>query len=178
MKKSTLLLFLLSYVFSYGQETIFSETCGSTNVPSPKKVDSFSGWDNAAPITFTRTITLDGFADVRSTSTFSNHVWFPTGKSSDLIISNIPTASYKNLKLSFDIAASKLTGANANNLSVYCNENLLIIPSTTFASTKFIPIADIELSNAGTMNLKFEYTSIKNTNGYRLNNFKITGEKE
>ena len=173
MKKSTLLLFLLSYVFSYGQETIFSETCGSTNVPSPKKVDSFSGWDNAAPITFTRTITLDGFADVRSTSTFSNHVWFPTGKSSDLIISNIPTASYKNLKLSFDIAASKLTGANANNLSVYCNENLLIIPST-----KFIPIADIELSNAGTMNLKFEYTSIKNTNGYRLNNFKITGEKE
>ena len=177
MKTPVLLVFLLSCLsFAYGQETIFSETCGSIDVLSSKKVDTYTGWDNVAPITFTRTITLDGFADVRITSS-SNHVWFPYDKSSDLIISNINTANFNKLKLSFDVAASKLANANVNKLNIYSNGISLPIPSIEIASTKFIPVTDIEISNAEVINLKFEYTALNNINGYRLDNFKITGEK-
>lgn len=178
MKTPILLLFLLSCLsFGYGQETIFMETCGFTDVLSPKKVDTYTGWDNAAPVTFTRTSTLDAFADVRIISSISNHVWFPYDKSSDLIISNIKTANYKNLKLSFDIAASRLTNANVNKLNVYSNGISLTIPTIEITSTKFISVSGISINNSEVMNLKFEYTALNNTNGYRLDNFKITGEK-
>jgi hypothetical protein len=163
--------------FSYGQETIFLETCGTTDISSPKKVDTYTGWDNSAPVTFTRTTTLDGYADVRITTSMTNHVWFPYEKSSDLIISNIPTANYHNLKLSFDIAAYKLTDANVNKLSVLCNDSALTIPSETFTSSKFITVSDIELNNSETITLKFQYSAENNTNGYRLDNFKISGDK-
>ncbi|MDP4239727.1 MAG: hypothetical protein Q8904_09710, partial [Bacteroidota bacterium] len=113
MKKSILLLLLLTCLpFLHGQETIFFETCGKMDVSSPKKVDSYTGWDNSVPVRFSRTSTLDGCADVRITGTTTNHVWFPSGKSSDLIISDIGSANYQNLKLSFDIAAYKLAEAN------------------------------------------------------------------
>ena len=178
MKKSAVLLLLLTCLsFLHGQETIFLETCGNTDVSSPKKVDTYAGWDNKPPVIFSRTTTLDGYADVRSTSTISNHVWFPSDKSSDLIIMNIPASNYQHLKLSFDIAAYKLAGANVNKLTVYCNGTALILPSVTFATSKFLSLTDLNLPNSDVITLRFEYTAEKNTNGYRLDNFTITGDK-
>jgi hypothetical protein len=178
MKKSIFtFLFLTCLSFSYGQETIFLETCGTTDISSPKKVDTYTGWDNSAPVTFTRTTTLDGYADVRITSSMTNHVWFPYDKNSDLIISNIPAENYHNLKLSFDIAAYKLADANVNKLTVLCNDSALTIPSEVFTSSKFITVSDIELNNSETITLKFQYSAENNINGYRLDNFKITGDK-
>ena len=178
MKKFASILFLWSCLSSsYGQDILFSETCGSTDVSSAKKVDIFTGWDNPAPVTFTRTTTLDGYADVRSTATLTNHVWFPSGKSSDLIISNIPVANHKNLKLSVDIATYKLVDANVNKLKISCNDSPLTLPDGTFTSTKFIPVTNITLPQAPVLNLRFQYTAESNTNGYRLDNFTITGDK-
>lgn len=178
MKKSVVLLLLLTCLsFLHGQETVFLETCGNTDVSSPKKVDTYTGWDNKVPVIFSRTTNLDGNADVRITSTTSNHVWFPSGKSSDLIIMNIPASNYQHLKLSFDIAAYKLTGANVNKLTVYCNGTALILPSVTFTTSKFLSVTDLNLPNSDVITLRFEYTAEKNTNGYRLDNFTITGEK-
>ena len=163
--------------FAYAQETIFLETCGSIAVSTSKKVDLYTGWDNSAPVTFTRTSSLDGCADVRSTSTITNHIWFPADKSSDLIISHIAAVNFKNLKLSFDIAAYKLTGSNINKLTLYCNGNVLSLPSDTLTSSKFVPVSDIALPNSDNIELKFEYTAANNTNGYRIDNIKIIGEK-
>lgn len=178
MKKSLIVLPLLAfYSLLSGQEIVFLETCGKTDVISAKKVDLFTGWDNSSPVIFSRTTTLDGTADVRITSTTTNHVWFPADKNSDLIIKDIPSAGFKHLKLSFDIAAYKLADANANKLILYCNDIILTIPSLTFPTTKFSTLPDIELSNTDYITLKFEYTAENNTSGYRMDNFKITGEK-
>jgi len=178
MKKSAVLLLLLTCLSSlHGQESVFLETCGNTDVSSPRKVDIYSGWDNLYPVIFTRTKTLDGYADVRITTTTTNHVWFPSDKNSDLIIMNIPASNYQHLKLSFDIAAYKLAGANLNKLTVYCNGTALILPSMTFTSSKFLSVSDLVLPNSDVITLRFEYTAEKNTNGYRLDNFTITGDK-
>lgn len=178
MKKFILLLFLLICLsFSYAQETIFLETCGNIAVSSYKKVELYTGWDNSAPVTFTRTFSLDGYADVRVTSKTTNHIWFPADKSSDLIISNIAAVNYKNLKLSFDLAAYKLAGSNINKLTLYCNGNALSIPSDSITSSKFVSVSEIALTNSDTIDLKFEYTAVNNVNGYRIDNIKITGDK-
>lgn len=178
MKKFILLLFLLGCLsFSYSQETVFLETCGNTAVSSSKKVDLYTGWDNVSPVTFTRTSGLDGYADVRSTSSMTNHIWFPADKSSDLIISNITAVNYNNLKLSFDMAAYKLTGSNINKLNLYCNGVRLSMPSDSITSSKFVSVPDIALNNSDNIDLTFEFTALTNTNGYRIDNIKITGDK-
>ena len=178
MKKSLILLYVLTlFSFLSGQEIVFLETCGKTEVTSAKKVDLYTGWDNSSPVIFSRTTTLDGAADVRTTSTTTNHVWFPAGKNSDLIISDIPAAGFTHLKLSFDMAAYKLADANVNKLKVYCNDSILNLPSTTFDNSKFIPVSDITLPESTIFTLKFQYSADNNANGYRLDNIRITGDK-
>ena len=178
MKKSLMLLSFFSLMsFSYGQEAVFYETCGNSDVTSAKKVDLYTGWDNSSPVIFSRTTTLDGVADVRITSTSTNHVWFPSGKNSDLIISGISAAGFTHLKLSFDIAAYKLADANVNKLKVYCNDTPINLPSLIFENSKFIPVTDITLPESSVITLKFQYAADNNTNGYRLDNFRITGDK-
>ena len=177
--KKWICLFFLSFLlsFSYAQDTLFFETCGKIEVTSSKKVDTYTGWDNPAPVTFTRTTTLDGYADIRVTSSTTNHVWFPSGKSADLIISKIAAANFRNLKLSFDIATYKLADANVNKLTLSCNKKALALPSQTFPNSKFIAVSDIPIQDCDSITLTFEYTATNNTNGYRLDNFTITGEK-
>jgi hypothetical protein len=163
--------------FSSAQETVFLETCGNTAVSSSKKVDLYTGWDNVSPVTFTRTSSLDGYADVRSTSSMTNHIWFPADKSSDLIISNITAVNYNNLKLSFDMAVYKMAGSNTNKLNLFCNGTRLSIPSDSITSSKFVSVVDIALNKSDIINLSFEFTALNNANGYRLDNIKINGDK-
>ena len=178
MKKPALILFFCTcLMFVYGQETVFIETCGNADVSSPKKIESYSGWDNLSPVIFMCTTTLDGTADIRKTTTTTNHVWFPSDKSSDLIISNIACNDYHQLILSFDIAAYKLTDANVNKLSLFCNDSALTLPSVLFPNSKFITVSNISLSNSKAVTLHFAYSAETNVNGYRLDNIRITGIK-
>lgn len=188
MKKITLLLsFIACVAFTQAQETVFLETCGTLDVSTSgtdnyrPKVELYTGWDNAAPITFTRTTSLDGYADVRKTSSTTNHVWFTSGKGTDLIISNIPAANFTNLKLSFDVATNSTSNSDANKVAVYVNGTQITnIPSQTFSATNtFVTVSDLAIQNADVITLKFEYTATSNPSGvgYRLDNFKITGER-
>lgn len=189
MKKITFLLaFVACVAFANAQtETVYLETCGTLDVsisgdPNYRpKVELYTGWDKSSPISYSRTTTLDGYADVRKTSTTTNHIWFPSAKGSDFIISNIPAVGFKNLKLSFDVATNGVTGSDANKVAVYVNGTLLTgIPSQTFSATNtFVNVVDLPIASADVINLKFEYTAVTNpTNiGYRIDNFKITGEK-
>ncbi len=188
MKKITFLLsFVVCAIFANAAEveTVYLETCGTQDVATSgpnyrPKVDLYTGWDKTAPITYTRTTSLDGYADVRITSTTTNNVWFPAAKNSDLIISNIPAAGYNNLKLSFDVATYSTSGTNADKVNVYCNGTLLTVPSAAITGSNiFQSIGSINLQSADVINLKFEYTAVNNpvNIGYRLDNFKITGEK-
>jgi len=179
MKKITLLLsFIACVIFAQAQSTVYLETCGTSDVAAKPKVDLFTGWDNAAPITYTRTTTLDGVADVRITSTTTNNIWFPAGKGTDLIISNIPAAGYNNLKLSFDVATYTVGGTDVNKVNVYCNDVLITVPSGAIAvSNVFQSIGSIDLVSADVIKLRFEYTALNNPTGigYRIDNIKIAG---
>jgi hypothetical protein len=177
--KKTLFLLVFGSCLSllHAQDTLFHESCGKMEILSPVKVDAYAGWDNHAPVRFSRTTTLAGFADVRVTSSTTNHVWFPAGKSSDLIISGIPVAGYTNLKLAFDIIPYRLTDATVDKLKLYANKTALILPSTALTSQKVVPVSDILLPVSDSIALAFEYTAESNLNGYRLDNFIITGEK-
>lgn len=187
MKKITLLLsFIVCVVFAQAQtETIYLETCGTLDVATSgtpgyrPKVEAYTGWDKTAPITYTRTLALDGYADVRKTSTTTNHIWFPATKGSDLIISNIPAAGYTNLKLSFDVATNAVASADANKVAIFVNGTQITgIPSQTFSAINtFISVNDLSIPSANQITLKFEYSATSNTVGYRLDNFKIAGDK-
>jgi len=187
MKKITLLLsFIVCVVFAQAQtETIYLETCGTLDVSTSgtpgyrPKVEAYTGWDKTSPITYTRTLTLDGYADVRKTSTTTNHIWFPSAKGSDLIISNIPAAGYTNLKLSFEVAANSTTNSDANKVAVFVNGTQITgIQSQTFSAINtFIPVNGLSIPSANQITLKFEYTATSNTIGYRLDNFKIVGDR-
>ena len=187
MKKITLLLsFIVCVMFAQAQtqtETIYMETCGTLDVNTSgtgyrPKIEAYTGWDKTAPITYTRTLTLDGYADVRKISTTTNHIWFPANKGSDLIISNISAAGYTNLKLSFDVATNNTTNSNANKVAIFVNGTQITdIPSQTFSTTNtFISVNDLSIPSADQITLKFEYTATSNTVGYRLDNFKIVGD--
>jgi len=180
MKKITLLMsFIACVIFAQAQTTIYSETCGTADVSLKPKVELYTGWDNPAPITYTRTTTLDGYADVRTFAGATNNVWFPGAKGTDLIISNIPAVGYKNLKLSFDVATYNPLGTDQNKVNVYCNGTLLTIPSAAMIGTNtFQTVANINIDYADVINLKFEYTALTNPSGigYRLDNFKITAD--
>ncbi|MGC3977583.1 MAG: hypothetical protein QM751_04715 [Paludibacteraceae bacterium] len=189
MKKITLLsLFLMTLVFANAQTTVFNETCGTVDVNTSgsatyrPQVSAYTGWDNAAPITFSNTTTR--YSDVRSTSTLNNHVWFSANYDVDFIISNIPAADYSNLKLSFDLAtnagSANVADANVNKVTVEVNDVAVTVPSGTFtAQNAYVNSGEIAINPASTIKLRFSFTVANNpTNfGYRLDNIKITGTK-
>ncbi|GHV35083.1 hypothetical protein FACS1894178_3900 [Bacteroidia bacterium] len=170
------------------QTVVFYETCGADTATTPgtnrPKVDEYQYYDNIVTATFSRTTSLDGFADLRHTSTMNNHVWFPANKNTDLIISGIPTAGYTDLKLTFDVATNA-SNANCTNGSADVNKVILEVngagvevPSGLFeGQNKWVTSAEIVIPDGATTNLRFYYTTENNpTNfGYRFDNIKIVG---
>jgi len=179
MKKIILLLsFVASVTLTQAQnETIYLETCGASDVSANTVISLHTGWDVGAPVVYSST---GDVATVRSASSLSNHIWFAANKDVDFIINNISGMGYTNLKLSFDVAANRISPADANAVAVYVNDvQLQGIPSYTFLTLNvFYTVADLPIPNADLINLKFAYTTISNpTAGFRLDNFKITGDK-
>ena len=178
MKKTTLLLMAIFCTFLMNAQTvIFNETFGEDGPSSGTrpKITDYAGWDNGDPITFSYTTT--DYADVRSTGSMNTHVWFPANKETDLVISNIATADYSDLKLSFEIACNSASG-NVDKVLLYCNDVVLTVSSATFTkANEYVNTGEIDIPNAATTKLRFLYTVANNpTNyGYRLDNVKITG---
>ena len=152
---------------------IFYETFGETG--GKVKAPSYTDYDNTAPVTFTCTTTDS--PDIRTTTALNAHVWFAANKETDLVISNIPTAGYSDLKLSFDIA-SGAANTNLNKVIVEVNNAAITVPSVDIPkANSYVNSGEIAINAASTIKLRFYYTVANNpTNfGYRLDNVKITG---
>lgn len=178
MKKTTLfLLFVMCALLVNAQTVVFNETCGDEGPTSGTRpsVSNYADWDNAAPVTFTHTTT--DFPDVRATSSINTHVWFPANKETDLVISNIQTAGYSDLKLSFEIACNSASG-DVGSVTLTCNGAPITVASAPVGKTNtYISSGELSIPNADVTNLRFLYTVANNPAnfGYRLDNIKITG---
>ena len=156
------------------QTIVFNETFGNEGpTANPRaKIDEYSDWDNRSPVTFTYTTT--DYADIRATSSINTHVWFPANRETDLVISNISTAGYTNLKLSFDIACNN-AGGDAGKVTLTCNGVTITVPSTPVGTVnRYVSSGELSIPDADVTNLRFLYTEVNNPYGYRLDNIKIT----
>ncbi|MDR0349809.1 MAG: hypothetical protein LBH90_10020 [Tannerella sp.] len=179
MKKITLLLSFIFCAFMVNAQTIvFEETFGENGATAnPRaRISEYDDYDNGAPIVFSET-NPDIYADIRATTNINTHVWFPAAKETDLIISNIPTGEYENLKLSFDFTCNNKSG-DLNKLILSCNgEGLELSSKVLEKQNEYVNSGEIALPNAETVELRFLYTAENNPTGYgyRLDNVKITG---
>lgn len=152
---------------------------------SRPKISAMDNWSMKAPITYTDSY---GRADIRSTTTVSPSVWFPSVSSgspvvSELVIGGIDQlGAYTDVKLSYDVAANNFSSANIDHLEVYYA--LTTAPATyvrltgmsgTFtANNAFITVADIAIPD-GLSSLRFFYDANNGGEGYRLDNLILTG---
>lgn len=164
-----------------GQEqTIFEETFGTKDVSSTKiKINAYDAYDNQGTLTF-----FDRFAaeyqngDIRSTSTFNNHVWFPasttsTDKSAALKISGFSTTGYTNLKLSYKTIGNNPVDQNV--LKVLCNDVAVTVPSVQIPDSKTYVTVTLNIPN-NTSIIEF-VSDTDNKVGMRLDDVKLVGTK-
>lgn len=161
-----------------GVETIiFAEDCGEGKYVKPSsgwtKVGAYSEWTN------TNLIFTDGggkgWADIRNTSVFDNHVWLPayaTDKASSFKITGFSTEGFTGLKLSYDIAVNK-AGANQNIIVVKCDDVSVEIPSAAISSTSAYNHVEVGVAD-GITTIEFISTNT-NVDGYRIDNVKLVG---
>ena len=167
---------------SVSDGSLFFETFGSGTYPSGNrpKIAEFTNADMKSPILYSDP---SGNADIRSVGTNGAHVWFPANRDSYFVINGINTSGYKNVVLSFELAANLYdagTTSNLNAISVKCNGVDFPLPSQPISNAggdnnKFY---NIELPNvySGEFVIEFISSAAKNTVGLRLDNIKITGE--
>ena len=175
MKKTTLFLSFVMCAFLVNAQTVvFNETFG-TDIEERPSVNDYRGWDNASPVAFS--CTTERYCDLRKTSALNMHVWFGANYEIDFLISNISTAGYTNLKLSFDIACNN-AGGNANKVTLTCNGTVITVPSVPVGAVNtYVSSGELSIPDADVTNLRFLYTAANNPSnyGYRLDNVKITG---
>ena len=162
------------------EKTIFEETFGSTSVGASKyTIANYKEWDNKD---FIFTDEYGTWADIRTTNTMINAVWFPatttTGtnpqnKSASLKISNIDTQGYTNLKLSYDIA-TQTANSNQNIIRVKCGSQEITVPSLSLE--RYNQYYNVQLTGIPDGITSIEFISdTNNTIGFRIDNIKLVG---
>lgn len=162
------------------EKTIFEETFGAETVGSTRyKIADYKGWDNA-DLVFTDE--YGTWADIRSTSSLVNAVWFPAtvtsganpqDKSASLKISNINTQGYTDLKLTYDIA-TQTAGKNQNIIRVKCGEHEMTVPSLDLE--RYNQYYNVQLTGIADGITSIEFISdSNNTVGFRIDNVKLVG---
>lgn len=162
------------------EKTIFEETFGTQDVSKTKvKINAYTDYDNYGVLTF-----FDRFAgtyqngDIRSTSTFNNHVWFPAytstiEKPAALKISGINTTGYTKLKLSYKTIGNDAT--NQNTLKVLCDDVAVTVPSAQIPDNKTYVTVTLDIPDNTSV---IEFVSDEtNTVGMRLDDVKLVGTK-
>lgn len=159
------------------EAVIFEEDCGEGKYEKPgsgwAKVGAYSGWTNTN-LTFTDG-GGKGWADIRNTGTFDNHVWLPAyaaDKASSFKITGFSTEGFTGLKLSYDIAVNK-AGANQNIIVVKCNDVAVEIPSAPISSTSAYNHVEVDVAD-GITTIEF-ISNNTNADGYRIDNVKLVG---
>ena len=159
----------------------FKETFGSGNYSDDfrPKIADFLWFDMKNPIEYSDPT---GNCEVQSVDDLDAHVWFPPNKTSTLIIKNINSLIYFDIKLSFDIAA-ELTTVNDINLNVMnlsCNGTLFPLPHTPVSNengdnNKYYSFIFGNIPASDSLMIEFKAAQATNNAGLRLDNVKLIG---
>ena len=160
------------------EQTFFEETFGD-NPTKGGRMDSFDQFMETG-VTYSD-LYADAYADIRSTATMSNHVWFPAAKTTGFKIEGIDATGYSDIVLSYDLACNK-AGAPYAPVKVKVNGVALTIPAGTLDASKTNVYSTITLSGiqaANSLNIEFEADAAENITGmgYRVDNVKLVGTK-
>lgn len=158
------------------EEALFYETFGTVQKDGDfwPRIDKFTNWDMKAPVQYADAA---GTADVRSTSSMSSHVWFPSGKDAYLTITGINTSGKSNLTLSFELAAhlpDNVPSGNLNIMSLKCNDIALTIPNTVITkANEFHEFKFKDIPAVDNLKIEFYVSAAVSNMGLRLDNIKI-----
>jgi hypothetical protein len=153
------------------EQTFYKEGFGPNITPRPK-VEEYKGFENKDVVYSTL---FPGAADIRSTSRMNSHLWLPANRNSGLKIEGIKSEGFKDVVLTFDIAAQEL--GPVNGVTVKINGKELSTSGDLKSKNKFIPVKVSGIETASTMTLEFVATAANNKVGYRVDNIKLVGKK-
>ncbi|MFZ4860940.1 DUF5689 domain-containing protein [Sphingobacterium sp. Mn56C] len=164
-----------------GEEIIFKETLGTKTYASGNrpKIADFTDFDMKAPVVFTD---ASGALDIRSLAGDNGaHIWYPSNRDVNLVISGINTANAEGLTLSYQLAANLFNSSDAidlNVLKVKVNGVSYAIPSTPVTNaagdnSKFYTFTIPNIAKAATTTVEFSVAGTDNTLGLRLDNIII-----
>ncbi|MBB6371178.1 T9SS type A sorting domain-containing protein [Chryseobacterium shigense] len=179
MKKLYLVLSLMTAIPAFAQTTIYSENFG--NPSATTVVSSYTGYENASPITYT------GTADVRTSTPSTGY----TGASGNgcvfigaiapdrsIIISGINTLNYTNIALSFgqwkslDAASNQMTVEVSGDGSAWTQ---LTYSRPSGSGTSIWTLINTSGSIPSVSNLRIKFTNVVGNAGYRVDDVKLTG---
>ena len=161
--------------------TIFSESMGTPG--STTVVNSYTGWQNVAPITFRSTSASQ--SDVRTTSSSSGYagasgggnVFFTTVSARNFIISGINTLNYSTLRLTFGLRRDAGTTADPMIVEVSTNDTVytpLTIVQPSAINTWILDTAVGSIPATANLRIRFTKNGIS-ASSYRLDDVKLIG---
>jgi len=198
MKKTTLLflaIFALTITAS-AQDIIFKETFGTPSDPKNEVITDHV-WDNGSPISYSWTqnaTVAPGTLNIRTSGTSSSdptygyegasgsgNLYFNKDATNSFIISNINTANFLDIQLSFGIIGSKNAGdakkiklEYSTNGTDYTQIAATNISNLTASITNWEVVSAVTIPNVSNIILKF---STPNLGEIRIDDLIITGTK-
>lgn len=116
-------------------------------------------------------------ADVRTTGKLNGHLWLGANKDCALKISGMNTEGYKDLKLTYSIAAND-ANVEMNKIEVSVDgDKKITVPSNVVAEKNSYVTIELNLPENITF-IQFSSLKTTNTKGYRIDNVKIEGTKK
>ena len=107
---------------------------------------------------------------IRSTKTMDGHLWFPADKDGGYRIEGIKSTGYKNIQLTYDIAANQK--GNQDIIKVSTDKGDITVPSVEITKTNAYQKVILTLP-ANFTYLQFTESAATNKAGYRIDNIKI-----
>ncbi|WP_433896274.1 fimbrillin family protein [Sphingobacterium mizutaii] len=159
------------------EQTIYEENFGDIPVADRSKrykVEEYTGFSNKA-VKYSNLFT-SGWVDIRRTGTMDAHVWFTLNKTTGLKIEGINTTGYKDLKLTYKLAANA-SGKPVEGLKVRIN-GIELQPKGVLGGQNEFSVQTISSGiPAAAITIEFDAQSATNDKGYRVDDIKLVGTK-
>ena len=158
-------------------QTIYLETFGDIPVEDRSKRFRFGTYEgfSAKGVTYSDLYT-ESYGDIRRTGTMEAHTWLPAGRTTGFKVEGINAAGFKDLKLSFDVAANAPAAA-ITAIEIKVNGKAYPLSGATGASNEFSSQTITGIADADAIVLEVSSNATANTAGYRLDNIKLEGTK-
>ncbi len=156
------------------EQTIYEENFGDLGAGNRIKIDQYTGFSNKT-VKYSNLYTT-GWVDIRKISTQDAHVWFAAKRTTGLKIEGVNTTGYKNLKLTYILAANG-SGEPVENLKVRIN-GVELQPKGVLGGQNEFSVQTINSGiPAAAITIEFDAQSANNKNGYRVDDIKLVGTK-